>query len=804
MADAQVASEGSARLEVLGGETRAFFNPHGRLQRDLTVLCLQEHAQTLRPAGDSYVIVDAMSGTGVRAIRYAKEVGGATRVVANDACPEAANVIRRNCALSGARVEVHCEDATALLRSLAGTVSAVDLDPFGSCAPQLAAAVAALVPGGLLCASCTDVQTLYGVHAAACAARYGVDADPSLAGSHCAPEVALRTLLACIGREGRRCRPLLAVAVDFFVRVFVRVDDGQDGSLAPAGWPSIRATCCPRCGTTWTEVEAKVSIGASCGVCAAPLSSAWGGPYWGGPTCDVAFLAAVRSRCPPEAAEVTGLLASVWHEEGGECRVPWRSFPPAMSQSLPRVSRILWTHFAHNAASGRRRVPQWRKVQEALAEQGVASGLGIACPVAVRSEGSPVALWRAVWTLIAPVAYSLGLRQRQLSKLTPSAAEAAAMAVAEACGVGSAVVEAAPASGPVPSPARPRSLVARHLPTSGLPSCCCGACDWGTWTPFTCTPPAGLVSSASPPWPRPPAVWVVGPRQSAQAAADRARPGDVVVIGPHARQGGLALSKSLVVIGVGSVALVEKRRGDAISVNGNVRVVLCNLRASRFAADTEAATGGHALAARGGARVWVAGCALCSKVGAGVLATAGATVAASRCSLRSSAFQGVFASGKASVLLDHCVITDNGAAGAEARGGAEVRAEGCLLGRNGKAGAYAHAFGRVDLRRCKITANGYAGVEVGARGVAHVDDSLVCFGRRGGVFVVGAGRAEVRGSAVGGHPLASVASRDGGQVYVSEDTTLFATAEAGAGERIEAIHGGMVTRGVHDCSADAT
>ncbi len=63
--------EGAA---VLIGEG-AFFSPLQRLQRDLTIYCLRQHVRNRESAGkhNGLHICDALSGGGVRAIRYALE-----------------------------------------------------------------------------------------------------------------------------------------------------------------------------------------------------------------------------------------------------------------------------------------------------------------------------------------------------------------------------------------------------------------------------------------------------------------------------------------------------------------------------------------------------------------------------------------------------------------------------------------------------------------------------------------------------------------------------------------------------------
>ena len=49
----------------------------------------------------------------------------------------------------------------------------IDLDPYGSPAPFLDSAIQAIVEGGLLMVTCTDMAVLCGNHGETCYAKYG-------------------------------------------------------------------------------------------------------------------------------------------------------------------------------------------------------------------------------------------------------------------------------------------------------------------------------------------------------------------------------------------------------------------------------------------------------------------------------------------------------------------------------------------------------------------------------------------------------------------------------------------------------
>ncbi|CAL1296963.1 unnamed protein product [Larinioides sclopetarius] len=100
---------------------------------------------------------------------------------------------------------------------------AIDLDPYGTAAPFLDAAVQSVKDGGLLMITCTDMAILCGNGVEACHAKYGA-VSAKIGSCH---EMALRILLQSIeshaNRYGRYIVPLLSLSVDFYVRVFLQV-----------------------------------------------------------------------------------------------------------------------------------------------------------------------------------------------------------------------------------------------------------------------------------------------------------------------------------------------------------------------------------------------------------------------------------------------------------------------------------------------------------------------------------------------------------------------------------------------------
>lgn len=177
------------------------------------------------------VILEALSATGLRSIRYAQEIPGVQRIVANDLSRQAIAAIQHNVRHNGVEhlVEVSHADAMTLMYTSTAPerrFTVVDLDPYGAPTRFLDGAVQALADGGLLCVTATDMAVLAGGTPEACYVKYGSIPVRSKACHEMALRILLRTIESTATRYGRYIRPLLSVSADFYIRIFVRVFSG--------------------------------------------------------------------------------------------------------------------------------------------------------------------------------------------------------------------------------------------------------------------------------------------------------------------------------------------------------------------------------------------------------------------------------------------------------------------------------------------------------------------------------------------------------------------------------------------------
>lgn len=174
-------------------------------------------------------IIEALSASGLRAIRYASEIPTAKVVYANDFSESAVKSIKHNAEYSkvSSLIVPNQGDANMFMythKPAKENVHVVDLDPYGSATPFIDAALQCVKDDGLLLVTCTDLSVLAGNgYPEKCFAQYG---GQTLYSDAC-HESALRLVLGMISntaaRYGMAIEPLLSLSIDFYVRLFIRV-----------------------------------------------------------------------------------------------------------------------------------------------------------------------------------------------------------------------------------------------------------------------------------------------------------------------------------------------------------------------------------------------------------------------------------------------------------------------------------------------------------------------------------------------------------------------------------------------------
>lgn len=232
-------TEGSASIQLPQGEV--FYNPVQQFNRDLSIAVISTYLKTFMSTRKNGVpmIFEGLAATGLRSIRYLKEIPE-VKVIANDIDPDAVEVINRNIFLNcmddvtlQSRIQTTVGDAIFVMHDLKRqgiALDIIDLDPYGSAAPFLDAAVQTVSNGGLLCVTCTDLAVLCAGHPETCFSKYG---GLPIKGDVC-HEGALRLVLNALDSSASRYKrtiiPLMSCSIDFYVRLFVLVKESAKES----------------------------------------------------------------------------------------------------------------------------------------------------------------------------------------------------------------------------------------------------------------------------------------------------------------------------------------------------------------------------------------------------------------------------------------------------------------------------------------------------------------------------------------------------------------------------------------------
>jgi tRNA (guanine26-N2/guanine27-N2)-dimethyltransferase len=253
-------------------------------------------SESSQPPVKGIRILEGLAASGLRSVRFALEVPGVREIVANDFDRTAVEFIRHNAEKNDVAklITASCADAAMLMysnRHRKNRFDVIDLDPYGSPAQFLDAAVQSVADGGIICVTCTDMAVLCGNAAETCRAKYGA---VSLRAPFC-HEMALRILLQSIASHAaqyqRYIEPLLSLSVDFYVRVFVRLRTGQS-RVKDLATQLSNVHHCRQCGAFTLQplmtknrhvyvVGSGPPVGPQCDICTGRNVTA--GPIWSAP-----------------------------------------------------------------------------------------------------------------------------------------------------------------------------------------------------------------------------------------------------------------------------------------------------------------------------------------------------------------------------------------------------------------------------------------------------------------------------------------------------------------------------------------
>ncbi|XP_017520003.2 tRNA (guanine(26)-N(2))-dimethyltransferase isoform X2 [Manis javanica] len=363
-------------------------------------------------------VLEGLAASGLRSIRFALEVPGLRSVVANDASAQAVDLMRHNVQLNSVAHLVQPSQADARLlmyqhQRVSERFDVIDLDPYGSPAPFLDAAVQAVSEGGLLCITCTDMAVLAGNSGETCYSKYGAMALKSRACHEMALRIVLHSLDLRANCYQRFVVPLLSISADFYVRVFVRVFTGQAKVKASASKQALVFQCVG-CGTFHLQRLGKsgasggrVKFSAACGPPVAPECEhcgqrhQLGGPLWAEAIHDLDFVGRVL--------EAVSTNPGRFHTSE---RI--RGVLSVITEELPDVP--LYYTLDQLSSTIHCSTPSLLQLRSALLHAGFQVSLSHACKNAVKTDAPSSAVWDIMrcWEKGCPV------KRERLSEASPA------------------------------------------------------------------------------------------------------------------------------------------------------------------------------------------------------------------------------------------------------------------------------------------------------------------------------------------------------------------------------------------------
>uniref|UniRef100_A0A3Q2YT74 tRNA (guanine(26)-N(2))-dimethyltransferase n=1 Tax=Hippocampus comes TaxID=109280 RepID=A0A3Q2YT74_HIPCM len=354
-------------------------------------------------------ILEGLAASGLRSVRFALEVPGLRSVTANDFSYKAAALIARNAEYNkvGEILQATCKDASMLMYEMRGKndrYDVIDLDPYGSPASFLDAAVQSVSDGGV-CVSGNSGETCY--------SKYG---SVSIKAKYC-HELALRIILHSLDQRAnayqRYIQPLLSVSVDFYIRVFVRVFTGQAAVKNSASKQALIYNCVG-CGSfhlqkmgrrTDNGKHMKYSaatgppVGPTCEHCG--QRHQLGGPIWAEAIHDRPFVQKVLSAVSTNPSRfetskrIEGILSMVTEE--------LEDAP--LYYTVDSLSSTIHCN-----------TPPLLQFRSALLHAGYRVSLSHACKNAIKTDAPPAAIWDIMrcWEKSNPV------KREKLSEMTPA------------------------------------------------------------------------------------------------------------------------------------------------------------------------------------------------------------------------------------------------------------------------------------------------------------------------------------------------------------------------------------------------
>jgi tRNA (guanine26-N2/guanine27-N2)-dimethyltransferase len=238
--------EGDVKISVPEGviyDASVFYNPEGEMTRDVSISAFQVFQKEFE---GKITICDALAGSGVKGLRYAKEISGIKKVSINDKNPSAVRLIKKNAKANKLtkKCSITEEDASLLMRN--NSFDIIDLDPFGSPNTFIDSAAKSIYHKGFMCVTATDQSALAGTYPDSCLRKYGIKPIKSEFYNELGVRILLSFVMLNLARYDKAFVPKLCFSDRHYYKVFGKIEHA--GKITELLKEFGYVNYCPVCG----------------------------------------------------------------------------------------------------------------------------------------------------------------------------------------------------------------------------------------------------------------------------------------------------------------------------------------------------------------------------------------------------------------------------------------------------------------------------------------------------------------------------------------------------------------------------
>ena len=129
--DLKIINEGLVKIEFpefdkVSSDAPVFYNPRMEFNRDTSILAIQAFQKILNHEVD---ICDVFGGSGIRGVRYKKEIDNIGEVSVNDISSLANEFTKINADMNNVDINIYQKEASVMLRNHRGEFDIIDIDP---------------------------------------------------------------------------------------------------------------------------------------------------------------------------------------------------------------------------------------------------------------------------------------------------------------------------------------------------------------------------------------------------------------------------------------------------------------------------------------------------------------------------------------------------------------------------------------------------------------------------------------------------------------------------------------------------